>query len=291
MENKLIIQIPTEEEVKFIYKKVKEENEKKNPFTIGQKIQMICRVIKDEKDDVIAGIVGYVHSNLKSLDISLVWVKEEFRKSGYGTILLQNVEREVFEKGITLVYLGTLGFQAKDFYLKHGYKVFGVVDECVQNNKVYYIKKKLNKTNINLEINKLVQVGTGDDANYIGDEIVKFNAEKVPFTNKLSFEDIDKVIKDSDGNIIAGISTILLPWTDLQINTIWASEGAMEEKLKTKLLSEIENELKEKEGHVVMYETFDDKAKDLFVKNGYEVYGILDDYDEDYKVYYMKKVF
>ena len=64
-----------------------------------------------------------------------------FRKCSYGTKLLENVEKEAFEKGANFVHLGTLGFQAKDFYVKKGYEVFATLDECVQNNKVYHMKK------------------------------------------------------------------------------------------------------------------------------------------------------
>ncbi|MBU3177248.1 hypothetical protein KPL47_12995 [Clostridium estertheticum] len=56
-------------------------------------------------------------------------------------MLLENVEKESFEKGINFVHLDTLGFQAKDFYIKKGYVVFAVLDECARNNKMYCMKK------------------------------------------------------------------------------------------------------------------------------------------------------
>ena len=45
------------------------------------------------------------------------------------------------EKGCHLIHLDTFDFQAKDFYIKHGYEVFGVLDECPKKHKRYYLKK------------------------------------------------------------------------------------------------------------------------------------------------------
>lgn len=46
-------------------------------------------------------------------------------------------------KGCNLVHLDTFDFQAKDFYLKHGYEVFGVLDDCPMEHKRYYMKKNI----------------------------------------------------------------------------------------------------------------------------------------------------
>jgi len=290
-EKNLMIQSAAEKEVTFIYNKIKECNEKNVPLMKGQLVEPICRVIKDFEGNVIAGIIARIYNNFKSLDVSVMWVKEEFRKCSYGTMLLENIEKEALKKGVNFVHLGTLGFQAKDFYVKKGYEIFAVLDECALNNKVYYMKKRLNNMEISLKPNSVIQNGTDDEAWYIDDRIVEYNSQQVPFTNEPTFDDTGKVIKDSQGNVIAGIFTTLLFWTDLAINDMWASEDCIDEELKVKLLKEVEKELKEKGGHVAMHETFDIKTKDFYVKNGYEVYGILNEYPGECKCYYMKKVF
>jgi hypothetical protein len=60
-----------------------------------------------------------------------------------GTILLNKVEEKAKQLGATLSHLDTFDFQAKDFYLKHGYEVFGVLDDCPKDHKRYYMKKVL----------------------------------------------------------------------------------------------------------------------------------------------------
>ena len=291
MEKSLIIQSATLEEKVYIYKKIREYNAKNIPLKKEQRVEEIFRVIKDSKGNVIAGITGYIYHNFKCVYINLLWVKEEFRKRSYGTMLLEDIEKEAFEKGVNFVHLGTLGFQAKDFYIKKGYDIFAVLDECVLNNKMYYMKKKINNRSASFKINYVIENGTNEEANYIGDRIVEFNSWQVPFTNELAFEDIEKVIKDSEGNVIGGIATTLLPWSDLEINGLWVSEDCADREAKVKLLNSVEKELKERGGHVSMLETFDIKAKDFYIENGYEVYGILEEYPDQCKCYYMKKIF
>lgn len=44
---------------------------------------------------------------------------------------------------IRLIHLDTFDFQAKDFYLKHGDEIFGVLEDCSKGYKRYYMKKVL----------------------------------------------------------------------------------------------------------------------------------------------------
>jgi hypothetical protein len=46
--------------------------------------------------------------------------------------------------GATLAHnTDTFDFQAKDFYLKQGYEIFGVLKDCPSGHKRYYMKKIL----------------------------------------------------------------------------------------------------------------------------------------------------
>ncbi|STY78870.1 acyl-CoA N-acyltransferase [Legionella wadsworthii] len=93
-------------------------------------------------DEVIAGICSEVYT-WKILYISVFFVEEKYRNQGLGTILLNKVEEKAKELGVTLIHLDTFEFQAKDFYLKHGYEEFGVLDDCPKGHKRYYMKKVL----------------------------------------------------------------------------------------------------------------------------------------------------
>ncbi len=73
----------------------------------------------------------------------MLWVDEAHRGKGYGSILLEEVEKIAKEKECTLIHLDTFDFQAKDFYLKHGYELFGVLDDCPPGHKRFFMKKKI----------------------------------------------------------------------------------------------------------------------------------------------------
>jgi len=290
MEQQFIIEKATEEEVKTFYKKVKEYNSEKVSLLKDQRVERICKVIKDSEGNVIAGAIGNIFHNLKAVELDILWVKAEYRRYRYGTMLIQAVEKEAFEKGITLMYLGTLGFQARGFYEKKGYELYAVLKECALNNSSYFLRKKLNASNVELKTNDIVENGTADDRSFIDDNIVAFNEEQLPHTNQRPFYDIDKVIKDSEGNVIAGIATTVFQWNDLCIHGMWASEEYVEQDLKGKLLTEIEKELKDFGGNVIWLETYSSETKNIYVKNGYELYGVLEDYSVECKAYYLKKV-
>jgi len=113
------------------------------PHLPRTEIQKIDLVLKDEQGSLLGGInAEYV--NWGVLSISLLFIKKEQRKYGYGTQLLKHVEEFARAKGGHLAHVDTLEFQAKDFYLKHGYEVFGILDDCPkQGYKRYYLQKKL----------------------------------------------------------------------------------------------------------------------------------------------------
>lgn len=75
--------------------------------------------------------------------IDVLWIKESFRKEGYGSILLNEIEKIAKEKECKLIHLDTFYFQAKDFYIKHGYEVFDILDDCPSGHKMYYMKKNI----------------------------------------------------------------------------------------------------------------------------------------------------
>lgn len=75
--------------------------------------------------------------------IDALWIDKSYRKCGIGEKLLLEIENIAKEENCYLIHLDTFDFQAKDFYLKHRYEIFGVLDECPKNHKRYFLKKYL----------------------------------------------------------------------------------------------------------------------------------------------------
>lgn len=136
-----VIEESTREENELIDDGIVEYNLSKVPFTQEPSFISINRVIRLD-GNMVAGINSMLYC-WNCLYIDILWVKEEFRKEGYGSVLLNEVEKIAKEKGCKLIHLDTFDFQAKDFYIKHGYEVFGVLDDCPIEHKRYYMKKKI----------------------------------------------------------------------------------------------------------------------------------------------------
>ena len=131
----------TKEEAEFIDNKLGEFNRSQVPATQAQTGGLRNYIIKD-RETIIAGIASRIY-RWGVLYIEVLFVDENHRHKGLGTTLLQKVEQEAKEMGASLAHLDTYDFQALDFYLKHGYEVFGVLDDCPKDHKRYYLKKRL----------------------------------------------------------------------------------------------------------------------------------------------------
>lgn len=136
------IEESTSQECKVVDDGIVEYNLSKVPFNKEKSFIPINRVIKGLNGEVLAGINSILYC-WNCLYVDVLWVKDEYRKEGYGSILLKEVENVAKEKGCKLIHLDTFDFQAKDFYIKHGYEVFGVLDDCPIDHKRYYLKKNI----------------------------------------------------------------------------------------------------------------------------------------------------
>lgn len=75
--------------------------------------------------------------------IELLWLAESARGQGVGSELLAGAEAFAREKGFGAVRVETLDFQAKPFYEKHGYTVYGELADHPKGHTTYCLVKKL----------------------------------------------------------------------------------------------------------------------------------------------------
>lgn len=128
-----------------------------------------------------------------------------------------------------------------------------------------------------------------DDAEYICDKLVEYNLSKVPKTQREEFISINKKIVDEDGSIIAGCIAKMYCWNVIYIDILWVDEKYRKSGLGTRLLNEIEAVALEEKCSLIHLDTFDFQAKDFYIKNGYEIFGVLEDCPKEHCRYYLKK--
>ena len=112
------------------------------PATQDELFVDLSKKVVDQQGNIIAGIVARMYC-WKCVYVDTLWVSEVYRKKGLGTKLLEQVEQEAIDRGATLIHLDTFDFQAKEFYLRYGYEVFGELKDCPKGHSRFYLKKDL----------------------------------------------------------------------------------------------------------------------------------------------------
>lgn len=102
----------------------------------------LSRVITGADGKPAAGIIAMKYMK-ECVCVEILWVDERHRKEGLGSRLLEAVEAEAKKQGCTILHLDTFDFQAKDFYLKHGFEIFGCLKDCPAGHERYYLSKRL----------------------------------------------------------------------------------------------------------------------------------------------------
>ncbi len=142
MRNLLSIKKSTEQEKNAIQDLLDDYNASIVPFTQSPKFIDMNFVVRNEKDEIVGGMIGVLYC-WGMLYINILWVAEAYRRQGLGSQLMDHAIKEAKKHGVTLIHLDTFDFQAKDFYLKLGFDIFGVLDDCPAGHQRYYLKKKI----------------------------------------------------------------------------------------------------------------------------------------------------
>ena len=104
-------------------------------------LQRIGLYLRDTQSVIRGGLVGFLA--WKWLSVDLLWVDESLRGRGYGSAILDRAEQVAREAGCVAVKLDTYEFQARPFYEKRGYVVFGVLEGYPSDTRTYYLQKAL----------------------------------------------------------------------------------------------------------------------------------------------------
>ena len=99
--------------------------------------------VVDSNRAVLGGLMGQIWA--RWLHVGTLWVDEAARGRGHATRLMAAAESYALEKGCTAVFLETFSFQARPFYEKLGYRVFGTLENYPEGHSYYYLTKHLGR--------------------------------------------------------------------------------------------------------------------------------------------------
>lgn len=137
--------------------------------------------------------------------------------------------------------------------------------------------------------NLTIKNGNQEDSDYIIEKLVEYNLSKVPQTQEVAYVWLNKIVENDDKEVIGGILAKMYCWNVIYIDALWINENYRGFGLGEKLLFEIENIAKKEKCYLIHLDTFDFQAKNFYIKNGYEVFGVLDDCPKDHKRFFLKK--
>ena len=136
-------QEPAPADVRFIDARLREHNllhaedDEHRPLAV---------FLRDADDAIVGGLLGGTYWGW--LYIDALWIREDARYAGQGGALLCMAEDEALRRGCQHAHLTTHDFQARPFYEKHGYKVFGQLADLPRGSVKYYMKKTLRRTGL-----------------------------------------------------------------------------------------------------------------------------------------------
>jgi len=97
--------------------------------------------LKSARDEIMGGLLGSIWGGW--LHITYLWVDEAERGNRWATRQMDRAEAYARERGCHSVTLDTHSFQARPFYERRGYEVFGTLDDFPKGHKKFFLQKRL----------------------------------------------------------------------------------------------------------------------------------------------------
>jgi GNAT superfamily N-acetyltransferase len=93
------------------------------------------------------GLSGHISYGWLFVDI--LWVADHARSQGHGRGLMLAAEEEARKRGCQHAWVDTFSFQARRFYERLGYVVFGELDEYPPGHSRFFLRKALTEARKN----------------------------------------------------------------------------------------------------------------------------------------------
>src|SRR5580692_12994418 len=97
--------------------------------------------LRAENGEILGGLLGDIWAAW--LHVRTLAVAAPARGHGFGRELMKRAELYAVELGCTDAFLETFSFQARPFYEKLGYRVFGMLENHPAGHQHYFMTKKL----------------------------------------------------------------------------------------------------------------------------------------------------
>ena len=283
-----IIENLTKEEAAYIGEKINEIV----PREVDADEEEFILKVENENGEIIGGCVVTAYEyHWSRVLLDDLWVDEQYRHHGIGSMILREVERIAREKGCRVVTLGTASYMARPFYEKHGYTVFTTLRKpsgYISYSLVKYLEKDTPDyvpTN-NSGTRFKISFGSDDDAETILNGLDAYSEAYEQQWENVGFY---KKLVDKDGRFMAGVIADVDKGASGFIEALFVEEPLRRQGLGSYLLKEAEKCARENGASMVLTNAGDWNV-DFFQKNGYLVRGELKEVPKGHNCYELYKM-
>lgn len=103
----------------------------------------ICLTLKDSANQLLGGVIAFISNYWSRCFIDILWIEEKYRNLGYGSQFLKTIEEIAINMNCKIVTVNTASFQAPKFYIKHGYELYGTINNFPTEEHSEYSFKKI----------------------------------------------------------------------------------------------------------------------------------------------------
>jgi GNAT superfamily N-acetyltransferase len=95
--------------------------------------------LRDDENRLVGGLLG--HIRWRWLYVAKLWIDEAHRGAGHGVALMNAAEAHARERRCIGAYLDTFEYQARPFYEKLDYVLFGTLEGYPPGYRQYHLAK------------------------------------------------------------------------------------------------------------------------------------------------------
>lgn len=111
------------------------------PTPLGRNYRPLVLAMRAADGTLLGGLLG--ETVWTWLSVGVIWVSPEFRGAGHGARLLQTAEDLAVARGCTQARLDTFDWQARGFYERRGYTVYGQLGGFPAGHTQFHLQKAL----------------------------------------------------------------------------------------------------------------------------------------------------
>ncbi|MEO0589623.1 MAG: GNAT family N-acetyltransferase [Pseudomonadota bacterium] len=98
-------------------------------------------LLKKEDGTLVGGLIA--QSRWGGFHIAILALADGLRGHGFGSSMMKKAEAEARKRGCQHLWLDTYAYQAKAFYERHGFEVYGQIDGPEPYYPHYFMIKRL----------------------------------------------------------------------------------------------------------------------------------------------------